>query len=240
MIFGHNTNVTLGTVKYHVQTEDAGVNSALIDTTVYCGGRVLHRRTNSYLDLLPLNPDREEALKLRLDEQHRQVLEEIRSGALYFPPPTAAQSRPPSPFSDSALSAAPNAAPSSASAPATLTAATASTSEKIPAAPPVEPLSLELTNAKSWLAGKRATLQLRITNRNGQPVKDASVTVSIAGAVEPANFYTETDDRGEAHLDFDMPRLGDTSCALVIEASHGNAKGAMRFALRARQRIPVN
>jgi len=238
MIFGHNTNVTLGTVKYHVQTEDAGVNSALIDTTVYCGGRVLHRRTNSYLDLLPLNPDREEALKLRLDEQHRQVLEEIRSGALYFPPPTAAQSRPPSPFSSPAP--APDAAPSSASAPATLTAARATTPEKIPAAPPVEPLSLELTNAKSWLAGKRATLQLRITNRNGQPVKNASVTVSIAGAVEPANFYAETDDRGEAHLGFDMPRLGDTSCALVIEASHANSKGAMRFALRARQRVPVS
>ncbi len=92
MIFGHNTNVSLGNVKYHVQTEDAGITSALIDTTVFCAGRVLHRRTNNYLDLLPLNADREEALKLRVEEQHRQVIEEIRSGALYLPPPTPAQS----------------------------------------------------------------------------------------------------------------------------------------------------
>ena len=102
MIFGHNTNVSAGKTKYHVQTEDAGTASALIDTTVYGGGRVLHRRTNNYHDLLPLNPDREAALKLRLDEQHRQVLEEIRTGALYLPPsvPTdsaAANVSPPAP-----------------------------------------------------------------------------------------------------------------------------------------------
>jgi len=104
MIFGHNSNVSLGSVKYHVQTEDAGIDSALIDTTVYCGGRVLHRRTNNYHDLLPLNPDREEALKLRLDEQHRQVLEEIRSGVLYLPAPASPRatspSAPPSPATD--------------------------------------------------------------------------------------------------------------------------------------------
>src|SRR6202047_3825005 len=94
MIFGHNTNVSVGAHKYHVQTEDAGASSALIDTTVYASGRVLHRRTNNYLDLLPLNADREKALKLRLDEQHRQVLEEIRTGALCLPPPTPAADAP--------------------------------------------------------------------------------------------------------------------------------------------------
>src|ERR1700733_9073043 len=97
MIFGHNSNVTLGHSKYHVQTEDAGPASGLIDTTVYGGGRVLHRRANNYLYLLPLNPDREAALKLRLDEQHRQVLEEIRTGALYLPPSVPPQSAAPTP-----------------------------------------------------------------------------------------------------------------------------------------------
>jgi hypothetical protein len=95
MIFGHNTNVSVGAYKYHVQTEDAGAPSALIDTTVYAGGRVLHRRTNNYLDLLPLNADTEKALKLRLDEQHRQVLEEIRTGVLCLPPPTPSAAPPP-------------------------------------------------------------------------------------------------------------------------------------------------
>jgi hypothetical protein len=82
MLFGHNTNVTVGAITYHVQTEDRGTTNALIDTTVYFHGRVLHRRTNNYLDLLPLDPDREQALKLRLHEQHRSIIEELRSGTL--------------------------------------------------------------------------------------------------------------------------------------------------------------
>ena len=84
MLFGHNSNVKAGDTTYHVQTEDRGITNALIDTTVYFHGRVLHRRTNNYFDLLPLNPDTEQALKLRLGEQHRTVVEEIRTGALHL------------------------------------------------------------------------------------------------------------------------------------------------------------
>ena len=61
MLFGHNTDVKVGESVYHVQTEDRGTANALIDTTVYCRGRVLHRRTNNYIDLLPLDPGREES-----------------------------------------------------------------------------------------------------------------------------------------------------------------------------------
>ena len=82
MVFGHNTNLKLGDITFHVQTEDRGVAHAMIDTTVYFHGRVLHRRTNNYFDLLPLDDDRERALKLRLDDQHQTVIEEIRSGLL--------------------------------------------------------------------------------------------------------------------------------------------------------------
>jgi hypothetical protein len=200
-----------------VQTEDAGVANALIDTTVYCRGRVLHRRTNNYHDLLPLNPDREAALKLRLDEQHRQVLEEIRSGALYLPPPA-----PPAP-----VAAAPN------------KSANTHAGEKNIAAPPPATLSLELLNTKTWLAGKRATLHLQVTDRAGNPVSSAKVTATVAGANEPGNFSAESDANGEAHLAFDMPRLHDANAAIVIEAAHGSAKGHLRFQLRARQRVPV-
>ena len=82
MAFGHNSNVTIAGHTYHVQTEERGAAQALIDTTVYLRGRVLHRRTNSFSDLLPLNSDREQALKLRVDTQHRSVVDEIRSGKL--------------------------------------------------------------------------------------------------------------------------------------------------------------
>src|SRR5437899_5893264 len=101
MLFGHNSNVQVGGTNYHVQTEDRGTTNALIDTTVYFNGRVLHRRTNNYCDLLPLNPGREHALKVRLDEQHRAVVEELRTGALHLALPreesAAASSTPATP-----------------------------------------------------------------------------------------------------------------------------------------------
>jgi len=92
MLFGHNSNVTVGTDIVHVQTEDRGARHASIDTTVHWHGRVLHRRTHQYLDLLPLDAARETTLKARVDDQHRAVLEEIRSGKLQleFPAPLAA------------------------------------------------------------------------------------------------------------------------------------------------------
>ena len=213
MIFGHNTNVSVGAHKYHVQTEDAGASSALIDTTVYAGGRVLHRRTNNYLDLLPLNADSEKALKLRLDEQHRQVLEEIRTGTLHLPAPT-----PPVP-----------------PAPAKTVTSLASATSAAPAAS----LRIELLNPKTWLAGKRVTLQLRLTDAQAHAVSGAKITASVSGAAEPANFTSESAATGEAHLTFDMPRLSDPNATLIIEATRGPAKAILRFQLRARQRVPV-
>jgi hypothetical protein len=90
MVFGHNTNLKTANATFHVQTEDRGESQALIDTTVYYLGRVLHRRTNNYFDLLPLDEDRRQALKLRLDDQHRTVIEEIRNRTLQLgvPRPT--------------------------------------------------------------------------------------------------------------------------------------------------------
>jgi hypothetical protein len=213
MIFGHNTNVSVGAHKYHVQTEDAGASSALIDTTVYAGGRVLHRRTNNYLDLLPLNADREKALKLRLDEQHHQVLEEIRTGALCLPPPT----------------------PAAPSVPVT----SVSSQAAIKNAPQQKTLVVELLNPKSWLAGKRVTLQLRVTDAKGHPVPSAKITASVTGAAEPANFSAESAATGDANIAFDMPRLSDPNASLIIEATHGPAKGQLRFKLSIRQRVPV-
>src|SRR5260370_37255134 len=84
MQFGHNTNVKVGETLYHVQTEDRGASHAVIDTMVYQSGRVLHRRANSYADLLPLDAAREQKLKERVSAQHHAVLDELRSGALQF------------------------------------------------------------------------------------------------------------------------------------------------------------
>jgi len=85
MVFGHNTNLTVGSTHYHVQTEDRGVAHATIETTVYNQGRLIHKRKIEYRELLPLDSAKEVALKRRLDEQHHAVMEDLKSGALKLP-----------------------------------------------------------------------------------------------------------------------------------------------------------
>jgi len=89
MQFGHNTNVKVGDALYHVQTEDHGVAQALIETTVYQEGRLVHKRRLNYKDLLPLNTAKEATLKQRLDKQHHAVMEEIETGKLKLANPGA-------------------------------------------------------------------------------------------------------------------------------------------------------
>jgi hypothetical protein len=206
MLFGHNSNVKAGDTTYHVQTEDRGATNALIDTTVYFRGRVLHRRTNNYFDLLPLNADSEQALKQRLDEQHRAVVEELRTGALHLALPQDEK--------DSALAAAPDYA----------------SAHKV--------LLLELINAKTWLSGKRASLQIAVRNQTNQAVEGARVTARVDGAAEILEYSSETGPFGHAQFEFDMPRLAGADAALLIEALHGNARGHLRFQLRTKPRVP--
>jgi hypothetical protein len=204
MLFGHNSNVKAGDATFHVQTEDRGATNALIDTIVYFRGRVLHRRTNNYFDLLPLNPGREQALKVRLDEQHRAVLEELRTGALHLSLPQEEISAPQTPAAVQA--------------------------------PQV--LLLELINAKSWLSGKRALLQVAVRNEAHQAVGGATVSARVDGAAEASEFSVQSGDFGHAQLEFDMPRLAGAEPALIIEASKGNAMGHLRFQLRSKPRVP--
>lgn len=228
MLFGHNTDVKVGETVYHLQTEDRGTASALIDTTVYCRGRVLHRRTNNYFDLLPLDPAREESLKKRIAEQHRSIGEEIRSGALRLaPPPPSNQEAP--------LAQKP------APVPANAASTPARTAPSLPAAAaPALPLALELLNPKSWLAGKRANLQLSVRRKqSGVAVAGAKIVARIEGSAQLHEFAAATNADGHAQLDFDMPQLSSAEPALVIEAAHAGEKAQLKFHLKARPRVPV-
>jgi hypothetical protein len=207
MLFGHNTNVKAGDTTYHVQTEDRGTSNALIDTTVYFHGRVLHRRTNNYFDLLPLTPDHEQALKRRLDEQHRSVVDELRSGALHLALPREEKPAAPSPPAPGGIST-----------------------------PPI--LKLELLNAKTWLTGKRALLQIAVRDHADHAIDGAIVTARVDGGAVQTELSTVTGAFGHAQLEFEMPVLATAEAALVIESFKGNAKGHLRFQLRAKPRVP--
>jgi hypothetical protein len=144
-------------------------------------------------------------------------LDELRSGALKLAqpatPPAAAK---PSADGKPKMNAAPNAAGASDS------------------------LVLRLLNAKDWLAGKRATLQILVFQKeDGAVVSGARVTARIEGAAEPSQYSTATGTDGKAQLAFDMPRLAGTECALVIEGNNGKAEARLQFQLRAKPKVPA-
>ena len=225
MLFGHNTNVTLDGTVFHVQTEDRGVNSAALDTTVHCRGRVLHRRTNKYHDLLPLDEEKEKALKTRLDEQHFGIVEELKSGALKVEAPPLPPPRPAAP----APSAAPITSGGAASSPAPALAN-----------PATKVLTVEMLNPRTWLSGKHATLYLVARFKEaGTPALSARVVARVVGAAEPLSVETDASADGHARLEFDMPRITAEDAALVIEASTRDAHGQLRFVLRAKPKAPA-
>lgn len=82
MSSGFNTDVRVGEHVYHVQTEDRGPNRPAIDTAVYQQGRVLHRRSSNYAEFAASAEFTTEALRQRVEQQHRTIIEELRSGRL--------------------------------------------------------------------------------------------------------------------------------------------------------------
>lgn len=220
MVFGHNSNVKMGTHTLHVQTEDRGANHAMIDTTVYYQGRVLHRRTNNYHDLLPLTEDSVQALKLRVDDQHHAVLEEIRSGALHLaiPTPTAASAHPGTEHGSESH---------------------AQTPESHAPPPQLRKWVLELLNARSWLSGKNATLNVAVHEEGGGPVPGADVSAEIEGSAGHPAYTARTGDNGEATISFEMPKLMGGEAALVIRTQNGPGEAHLRYVLRAKPRVPA-
>jgi hypothetical protein len=82
MSSGFNTDVQVDDRVFHVQTEDRGPSHPQIDTVVYQNGRILHRRSSGYEHLLASAEFTPAGLRERVEEQHRQVIDDLRSGAL--------------------------------------------------------------------------------------------------------------------------------------------------------------
>jgi len=81
---GTQSAVNVEGQKFNVETEARGGERPAIDTTVYSGGRVIYRRVKSYDDLLAAQQPDVEALQKRVDSQHRDVVDDLKSGVLKF------------------------------------------------------------------------------------------------------------------------------------------------------------
>ena len=82
MIFGFNTDIKVGNIVFHVQTEDRGENNPTIDTTIYFKGRVLAQRAVSYKEYFESPEFDTEVLKARVESHHKKWVAAVKNSEL--------------------------------------------------------------------------------------------------------------------------------------------------------------
>ena len=80
MLTGYNTDAVFDGTPYHVQSEDRGQDNPVLETLVYCGGRILHQERVSYADRLEAGASEDEIAAM-LERQHRRFVRRARHGA---------------------------------------------------------------------------------------------------------------------------------------------------------------
>jgi hypothetical protein len=78
LVGGFNTNVKYQGRTFHVQTEDSGPSRRNIMTLVYEGGSILASRKQKY----EAGQAGTDAVRTRMEEQHRDVVVDLKEGAL--------------------------------------------------------------------------------------------------------------------------------------------------------------
>lgn len=78
---GHNTDLRVDGIQYHIQTEDWGVENPFLVTRVFKNGAVVRSVKRSYKKALVLSPTAlSEAVIIALTEQHQKILDLLQSG----------------------------------------------------------------------------------------------------------------------------------------------------------------
>jgi hypothetical protein len=233
VIFGFNTEVKIGSNVFHVQTEDHGSNRHQIETTVYMGGRLIHRRKTSYEELLDSPNFSDAALRQRLEEQHKLVIDELRAGTLTFDVPSgkvgAAKSAAPAakakeaPAPRAAVTPAPpaqrEAEPEAAPAPRTALITPPPAASAPAPAPAKGDGQAQVLNPASWYASGTATLKIDVKSKaTNQPLADAMLLVVIQSPQGPITFAAKSDNKGRVELVFPLPRMGPGGADVIIKA----------------------
>jgi len=107
------------------------------------------------------------------------------------------------------------------------------------AVPAERKLAVELINAKSWLSGRHATLQISVKEANGDPVAHARIEVQVEGSAQQQIHDGTSGINGKSQIEFDMPKITAVEAAISIRAEENHAKGQLRFALRAKSKVPA-
>lgn len=64
---------------FHIQTEDSGVKNPHIITHLFIGGDIIDTRKTSYEDIVGM-PEMEEVVREMMEEQHKNMLRDLKAG----------------------------------------------------------------------------------------------------------------------------------------------------------------
>jgi hypothetical protein len=79
-VSGFNHNINRNGRVFHVQTEDSGVNNPNIVTHLFVGGNILASKKTSYGELVHAE-NLQELVRQLMEDQHKQMLRKVVSGA---------------------------------------------------------------------------------------------------------------------------------------------------------------
>jgi hypothetical protein len=223
MSFGFNTNVRVGDVVYHVQTEQRSSEAGALDTVVYISGRVVHRVHTNLQDVAAVGNSLDD-LRERVLHHHQSVVAQVESGAIHAEaaaPPRRSAKRP-------APTAATTAARSTAKASADAAA---------PAVLTIRPL-----NPGAWLnratpdtpsQRTMASITVEILLPGGATAAGAMVEARIEwGRVVSAIVSASADAAGKAALELPVHRTLPESAVLVLRANTGELRAELRYRMK--------
>jgi len=198
MITGYNTDVRHGNRVYHVQTEDKGLSNPRIETLIYVGGEILDSYRSSYEDLAANPPIPETAIQVRMDEQHKAIIRDIKNGK-YDTTPSDLESEERRVFNDRPLDQA--------------------ILEYLQHEGEVDTLELVLDAPLHPTFG--TLFQIRVRARlcvSQNPVKDAEITVRLVSSLKKATNLVmgRTDSEGYFIGQVELPPSQPGHCAVAV------------------------
>lgn len=198
MITGCNQDVHYKDKVYHVQTEDRGEKSALVESLIYLGGEIIASRRSSYKDIMEEGYSEEKVSKL-LNKQHKRIVVEIRLGKF--------EKEKPSSFGDGIIT------PRSLDE-VILDYLTSETEG--------EKLTVEVLDQSEFVFGERGVFRIRVlSDVTSTPMNGAKVTVNLIVPVGEGQelFKGATDPKGICNASFQIPAEGDKA-AVVLKVEH--------------------
>jgi hypothetical protein len=210
MVTGFNSDVRHEGRVYHVQTEDKGVGNPIIETLIYSGGEILAARRASYADLLDQGAD-EALIGGRLEEQHNQVLAEIKAGRY-----AVKKHRP---FGEGIIS--------NKSFDEVVLDYLSSLTDQ-------DRMALVMLESERFVEGSEARLELQVKRgANGQGVPGAAVKIKLHSSAGKARVLTQgkTGIEGRATFTCRLPVLAKGTGVLIIQAISGKESAEIKQAI---------